>query len=76
LKDFNPRINWYIEQQNASGNARIKTGTFVELSDINYTSSDPYILYWSSSHFNLEGTFHFAWESTYTTVLETQGRKK
>lgn len=64
LSSIHPRIYYNLEQHNVSSDERIvSTGGIIKLPEINYTSSDPYFLYWSTGDLdNIEGTFLFAWE--------------
>ncbi|GAQ09751.1 hypothetical protein ALT_7072 [Aspergillus lentulus] len=62
LSSLNPEISYYIEQQNVNTNESVSTSGSIQLSKINYTTSDPYFLYWSTGHLDIEGTFVFAWE--------------
>ncbi|KAL4804547.1 hypothetical protein BDV18DRAFT_161642 [Aspergillus unguis] len=62
LSSLNPEISYYIEQQNVNTNESVFTSGLIRLSNINYTTSDPYLLYWSVGKFDIEGTFVMAWE--------------
>ncbi|PLN83840.1 hypothetical protein BDW42DRAFT_164249 [Aspergillus taichungensis] len=62
LSSTHPRIFYDLVQYNSSSYNGV-TGSIIDLPKINYTSSDPYFLYWSIDHLdNVEGTFMFAWE--------------
>jgi hypothetical protein len=62
LSSLNPEISYYIEQQNANTNKSVYISGSIRLSNTNYTTSDPYLLYWSTGKLDIEGTFALAWE--------------
>ncbi|OJJ66127.1 hypothetical protein ASPBRDRAFT_138688 [Aspergillus brasiliensis CBS 101740] len=62
LSSLNPEIYYNIERQNISVNESFVTAGSIQLSNLNYTASDPYLLYWSIGSLNIEGTFLLAWE--------------
>ncbi|EAW24043.1 uncharacterized protein NFIA_036150 [Aspergillus fischeri NRRL 181] len=57
LSSLNPEITYYIEQQNVNTNVSVSSSGSIRLSRINYTTSDPYYLYWSTGNLDIEGTF-------------------
>ncbi|KAH2540533.1 hypothetical protein KXW97_004426 [Aspergillus fumigatus] len=62
LSSLNPEITYYIEQQNVNTNESVYNSGSIRLSRINYTTSDPYYLYWSTGKLDIEGSFVLAWE--------------
>ncbi|KAA8646828.1 uncharacterized protein ATNIH1004_005503 [Aspergillus tanneri] len=62
VSSLNPEISYYIEQQNVNTNESVSTSGSIQLSNTNYTTSDPYLLYWSTGKLDIEGIFVLAWE--------------
>ncbi|GKZ29773.1 hypothetical protein AbraIFM66950_006403 [Aspergillus brasiliensis] len=62
LSSLNPTISYNIERVYVDVDESYITAGVIHLSRLNYTTSDPYFLYWSVSTLDIEGTFRFAWE--------------
>ncbi|KAE8333335.1 hypothetical protein BDV39DRAFT_199062 [Aspergillus sergii] len=61
LSSVYPQIRYYIEEVNANSSERVSYSGSLELAKLNYTGSDPYFLYWSTSKFDSEGIFKITW---------------
>ncbi|GKZ25170.1 hypothetical protein AbraIFM66951_001135 [Aspergillus brasiliensis] len=62
LSSLSPTISCHIERVDVNVNESYITSSLIHMWKLNYTTSDPYLLYWSVSKLNVEGDFVFAWE--------------
>ncbi|KNG83666.1 hypothetical protein ANOM_007322 [Aspergillus nomiae NRRL 13137] len=61
LSSVHPRIRYYIDQVNVNSSEKVSYSGSIELEKVNFTGSDPSFLYWSTSKFDIEGTFEIIW---------------
>lgn len=61
LSSVYPQIRYSIEEVNVNSSERVSISGSLDLAKLNYTRSDPYFLYWSTSKFDIEGTFKINW---------------
>lgn len=73
VQSLNLVLYWNIEQFGVSSNDSINTSDLFHLSSINYSSSNPYFLYESTSHLDAEGVFQFAWTINYSNCSQDAG---